>query len=77
MIVATTTQEMLTAVESAITARLGGVPLVSMTKGGVSYENETLDSLFNIRDRLRRELAAQNTGLFLLADVSDGSSSDV
>jgi len=66
-----TTQELLTAVEAEIAARLSGRALRSFGKGEAQFVNESLTDLMDTRDRLRAELAAQQAPTFVLADIRE------
>lgn len=54
-----TTQELLDAVETAISARLSGGAVQSYSIGGRNLQYVSLKELYDIRDRLRAEV---NTG---------------
>ena len=64
-----TTATLLASLETAIEARLAGRPVDAYTIHGVNVQYTDLAQLYDLRDRLRRELAGQNRNRFNLADL--------
>ena len=65
-----TSQETLTAVESAIYARLTGGAIDSYTVNGIRIERADLATLYKVRTQLAAEVARSTRGdRILLADV--------
>ncbi len=59
---APTKQEMLEAVENAITARMTGGAVQSYSISGRNIQYYSLDELRRLRDQLRQEIAAGKSG---------------
>jgi len=59
---APTKQEMLDAVENAITARMTGGAVQSYSISGRNIQYYSLDELRRLRDQLRQEIAAGKSG---------------
>lgn len=55
-----TSQEMLTAVETAIYARLNGGAVQSYSIGGRNIQYASLTELYKLRDRFKKEVNAAN-----------------
>lgn len=55
-----TTQELLTAVETAIEARLNGGAVQAYTIGGRNIQYITLSELYKLRTQLKKEVNASN-----------------
>lgn len=55
-----TTQELLTAVNKAIKARLAGGAVQAYTIGGRNLQYMTINDLYNLRDKLKAEVNIQN-----------------
>jgi hypothetical protein len=66
-----TTAAMLAAVETAIENRLSGEACEEWQDGSQRFRGATLTELFNMRDRLRGQVAAETGGVFSLAEFAD------
>ena len=60
---------MLTLVEAAIEALLSDRPVERYSIAGISVEYSNLTELMNLRERLRREIAARNRNPIQLGDL--------
>jgi len=66
-----TASELLTKVETTIENRLdGGTAVENYSIDGLSVQRMPLNDLMDLRDRLRREVAAGNRSPFQFADLS-------
>ena len=65
---ASTTQEFLDLVNAALTKRLNGDAYEEYTEAEVRFRGMPVSELFALRDRLTRQLAAENGNNFRLAE---------